>query len=441
MAEMKSIGVDVVRTNVIFYKVYNQPSQRKRPGGLQPRRPQLGRSTTGRAPTASCSWRAQNGIKVLMTVTGPGPHWSSTRPSKCRRVPCTYLPEPEGLRPVRRGRGQALPGHGRLLRDLERAQPRGVAHPADQARAAAPASSWPGLHYRKLFQAGYKSIARFDGARRNRVLMGETAAISNPLPFLNAALCLDSNGRPFAGRAKRAAGCKAGRLNSGGFAIHPYNFGGYGTPRSKTAQQPCASDRLHAAAAQAVAQRRPARADPGPRARRVHHRVRLPDQAAGPPVADLAGRAGPVHQRVRPPHLRRLGKVKMVGQYELFDVPFADQFNSGLRFATERGGGVKPSYDAYRRSWWSPAGRPARWRCGARCAPAARPPWRSRRRRGGGRFANAATVRTNGRGLLPAHDPAQGVGVALEDHHHTGPGGLLTSRTAKPGKALRYYKR
>ncbi|MBA3358235.1 MAG: hypothetical protein H0U20_02135, partial [Thermoleophilaceae bacterium] len=91
MAEMKSLGVDVVRTNVIFYKVYNQPSQRKRPAGFNPADPNSAQYDWAGTDRLVQLARA-NGIKVLMSVTGPGPHWSSTRVSKCRRVPCTYLP-------------------------------------------------------------------------------------------------------------------------------------------------------------------------------------------------------------------------------------------------------------------------------------------------------------------------------------------------------------
>ena len=55
---MRALGVDVVRTNVIFYKVYNQPSQRKRPAGFDAADPNSP-STTGRAPTAWCTWRGR----------------------------------------------------------------------------------------------------------------------------------------------------------------------------------------------------------------------------------------------------------------------------------------------------------------------------------------------------------------------------------------------
>ena len=59
--------------------------------------------------------------------------------------------------------------------------------------------------------------------------------------------------------------------------------------------------------------------------------------------------------------------------------------------------------------------------------------------RGGG-FANAATVRTNGRGFFRRTIRRRASGSRWRITT-TGPSGLLTSRTATPGKALKYYKR
>ena len=45
--------------------------------------------------------------------------------------------------------------------------------------------------YRELWWEGWKAIAAIDRPMRNRVLFGETAAISSPMDTLYAALCLD----------------------------------------------------------------------------------------------------------------------------------------------------------------------------------------------------------------------------------------------------------
>ena len=345
MAEMKSIGVDVVRTNVIFYKVYKEPGQRSRPAGFDASRSELGAvRLVGHGPPRPA--RAGERDQGADDRDGPRPalvlHAAGQVPPGAVHLP----PQHEGLRPVR-GRGrQALPGHGRLLRDLERAEPRDLAHPAGQARAAAPGSSWPACTTASCSRPPTSRSPALTAARRNRVLLGEVAAISNPLPFLNAALCLDPNGRPFRGRAKRAAGCKAGRLNSGGFAIHPYNFGGYGKPISRTRNRRALPisymPRLHKLSANAV------------------RRKRIPGRGRGVYITEFGFQTRPPDRRstISPTEQARYlnesdrltygdSKVKMVGQYELYDVPFGDQFNSGLRFSTERGGGVKPSHAAY----------------------------------------------------------------------------------------------
>ena len=91
------------------------------------------------------------------------------------------------------------------------------------------------VRYRRLWYEGWKAIAQYDPANRDRVLFGETAAISSPLDTLYAALCLDENGKPFRGRMKRLHGCtRPRRLPIGGIAHHPYNNFGRGSVFSKS---------------------------------------------------------------------------------------------------------------------------------------------------------------------------------------------------------------
>ena len=433
MAEMKSLGVDVVRTNVIFYKVYKRPSQRKRPSGFNPADPnsaQYDWSGTDRLVQLA---RA-NGIKVLMTVTGPGPHWSSTRVSKCRKVPCTYLPNTKvfgqfAAAVAKRYKGMVTYYSIWNEPNLE------VWLTPQIKRAGGTRVELAGLHYRKLFQAGYKSIARFDRARRNRVLLGETAAISNPLPFLNATFCLAPNGRPFTGRAKRAAGCKAGRLNSAGFAIHPYNFGGYGTPRSKTRNRSALSiaymPRLHKLSGNAVRRKRIPGRGRGVYITEFGFQTKPPDRLSS---ISPARQAQYINESDRLTYGDRL--VKMAGQYELYDVPFADQFNSGLRFSTERGGGQKPSFAAYQAQLVVTRKSASSVEVWGQVRPGGSNSVTIQTAPRGKGFANAATVRTNGRGFFRRTIRRRASGSRWKI---TSSG--LTSRTATPGKPLKYYKR
>ncbi len=93
-----------------------------------------------------------------------------------------------------------------------------------------------GMLYRKLWIAGYKAVAKYDPARRNRVLFGEVAAIASPTPDAPRRPVPRSAGRPFRGRLAKLQGCsgRVSKLNIGGVAVHPYNVGGNGTPQTKT---------------------------------------------------------------------------------------------------------------------------------------------------------------------------------------------------------------
>jgi len=439
MAEMKAIGVDVVRTNVIFYKVYDKPSQRSRPGGFNPADPNAAQYDWAGTDRLVQLARA-NGIKVLMTVTGPGPHWSSTRVSKCRGVPCTYLPDPKVFGQFAAAAAKRYKGMVDYYSIWN--EPNLEVWLTPQIKRSAGARvELAGLHYRKLFQAAYKSIARFDGARRNRVLIGETAAISNPLPFLNATLCLDARGLPFRGSARRTAGCKAGRLNAGGFAIHPYNNGGYGTPRSTTKNRnalPIAyMPRLHALSANAVRRGRIPSRGRGVYITEFGFQTRPPDRLSKITPAEQA-------QYINESDRLTYGdsKVKMVGQYELVDVPFQDQFNTGLRFERRRGGAHKPSYNAYRVQLVVTRRSASAVEVWGQVRPGGSSPVAIQTARGGQAFGNAATVRTNSRGFFRRTIRRRASGSRWRlTTQNAATGELLSSRTATPGNALKYFKR
>ena len=75
MAEMKALGVDVVRTNIVFFNVYRGSEARRRPAGFDAANPNSSRYDWSRWDRL-VDLAEQNGIKVLMTVTGPGPSLS-----------------------------------------------------------------------------------------------------------------------------------------------------------------------------------------------------------------------------------------------------------------------------------------------------------------------------------------------------------------------------
>ena len=436
MAELKRLGVDAIRTNTIFYKIYKKPGQRKRPAGFDAsdsNDPRYDWSRTDRLLELA----RDNGIKVLMSISGPGPHFTSEAPGKCRAVPCTFRPKPADFgqfvaAAAKRYRGQVAYYGVWNEPNLK------VWLTPQQQRPGGGRVQTEGAIYRKLWIAAYKAIAKNDPGRRNRVLFGETAAIGEPLSLFRSALCLDEKGRPFRGSLARKHGCggRPAKLNIGGFAIHPYNFGGYGSPRSRVSRStalPLAyTPRLHKVID--IARRR------GRITRRAPIFVTEFGFQSKPPDRlglSLAKQAQFINEADR--LFFADPRVAMVSQYELADEPARDRFNTGLRFAEARGRKMKPAYDAYR----LPLVVTRRSASAVEVYGQVRPGGSSTvqiQSSTGGPFAAVRSVKTNGRGFFVV--TVKGSGAAAKRYRLAaqGPGGLFTSRVARAGKPLRYRR-
>jgi hypothetical protein len=446
MAEIRALGVDIIRTNVVYGRIYRTPRDRKKPRGFVPSNPASPKYNWAATDRLVQLARA-NGMRVFMTVSGPGPFFTSSSPSRCRSVPCSYRPKPSefgafAAAAAKRYRGQVEyysiwnePNIGKTW-----LTPRYQRTRYGRVDVA-------GAIYRKLFQAGQRAIAKYDPSRRNRVLFGETAAIGAPLTMLRAALCLDPNGKPFTGRLRALHGCSGhvGRLNVGGFAIHPYNFGGYGTPQSTTPSKsalPLAyMPRLHRLMDGAVRRGRIG-GGKGIYVTEFGYQTRPPDKFGVSP----ANQARYINESDRLFFTDR--RVKAVGQYELTDVPERDQFNTGLRFVRSRGGQQKPSYQAYRvplvvtkRSASSVEVygqvRPVRLLLGGPVSIAL-----VQMSQGGGPFQTVASPRTNSRGIFRINVNRSGAAGARWRVLWTSPetGQAFDSRVATAGKPLRYRR-
>ena len=441
MAELRALGVDVIRTNVIYYRVYRTPAQGRKPRGFRasdPDSPQYDFSRTDHLVRLA----RENGMRVLMTVTGPGPKFTSSSPRRCRRGPCTFRPKPGDF-------GQFAAAVAKRYRgkvdyySLWNEPNLDVWITPQQKKPAVGRVQTDGAIYRKLWIAGYKAIARFDPGRRNRVLFGEVAAIGEPLPLMQAALCLDVEGRPFTGAQRRAHGCsgRPAKLNIGGFAIHPYNFGGFGTPRTRTNREsalPIAYlPRLHRLI------------DNASRRGRIRRRAPIFVTEFGfqsnPP--DRISKVSPTEQAQYINEADRLlfgnRRVAMTSQYELTDPPQQDQFNSGLRFTERRGRERKPAYEAYR----LPIVVTRRSSGSVEVYGQARPAGGSTSvaiqiSRGGGEFETVAQRRTNARGIFRTNISRAGAAGARWrlSWLDSATGEPITSRIARAGRRLRYYR-
>lgn len=453
MKEMKELGVDVLRTNVLFYRIYDDHTDRTRPAGFDPSDPNSPQYTRWGVTDRIVSLAKQNGIKLLFTVSGPGPQWASEQPSKCRgnRL-CTYRPDAKIFGQfveavAKRYRGQVdwyslynEPNIGRSSGGDGWLMPQTTRTKAGTVQTA-------GVMYRELWRAGYKAIAKQDPARRGRVLFGEVAAINAPLPKLYAALCLDADGKPFKGQLRKLNKCgRVSKLNIGGWAIHPYNQGGFGPPNrtttSKTALPQQYIPRLHRLMAKAAA------------------RGRVPG-GKGIYVTEFGYQTNPPDpiSRITPKlHARYINetdrlfygdsRIKTVGQYQLVDVNDVGQYNSGLRFAGANGK-KKASYDAYRLPIVVTKKSASLVEVYGQVRPARQ-----------ARLANAFSApelqfAPPGRGFATIKRPGlNSVGIFRINVRRSGAaagrwrikwqngliGGVSYSRVAKAGKALRYYQ-
>lgn len=342
MREMRDLGVDVLRTNVLFYRVYREMGHKRKPAGFDTSDPSEPLYFWGATDRIVQLARA-NGIKLLFTVSGPGPHWSSEQPGRCRGI-CSLRPKPKEF-------GQFVAAVAKRYRGMvdwyslyNEPNLKGWIRPESTSTRYGRVET-SAVYYRKLWSEGYKAIRTYDPARRNRVLFGEVASISAPLPFLNASLCLDPSGKPFKGRLRtlHRCGTRPGKLNIGGWAIHPYNQGGLGAPRrrvgSKTSLPQQYIPRLHRLMKRAAGRGRV------PGGRGIY--VTEFGYQTNPP--DPFTRTTPKRQAQYINDSDRLfysdPKIKTVAQYQLTDVQFREQYQSGLKFFS---GKRKPSYDAYR---------------------------------------------------------------------------------------------
>lgn len=202
--ELESLGVRELRVLMYWKRVAPAPESRTRPRG-------------DLADPASYSWgeyeglldaARRRGLKVLLTVTTPGPVWAMRSRKDDKTYPNATLfgrfVEAAGKRFGDQIDVWAIgnePNHPDFLRPQYR-----------KGRAVSP------LVYRQLFRSADRALRR-SGNGRDRVLIGETLPRGRrgrsvaPLAFLRGMLCLDRSYR------KRRS---CGRLNADGFAHHPY---------------------------------------------------------------------------------------------------------------------------------------------------------------------------------------------------------------------------
>lgn len=366
MADAKALGVDVVRAFVTWSHAAPEPTSRERPAGFDAANPDSPGYDWSRYD-ALVERARRHGMKLYFTLTAPLPYWASDDPNGCPhpiggyfflKPTCHWKPNPkmfgEFAAAVAKRYGTRAPGaYGgavTLISLWNEPNLEHYLHPQVEGRRGQTVD-WAARRYRALWYEGWKAIAANDPAMRNRVLFGETAAISSPLDTLFAALCLDEEGRPFRGARRRRQGCtRPRRLPIGGVAIHPYNNHASGTVFTRSF-----SSDSHAAAYVPRVHRlidRAARLGRIPRGRRVFltefgFQSNPPDGTYG---LGLRRHAAAINEADRLYFGDR--RVEAISQFELYDAPAAerereedDTYTTGLAF---RDGRLKPAWEAFR---------------------------------------------------------------------------------------------
>jgi hypothetical protein len=225
--EMKELGADVVKVQVYWNEI--APQGRRKPKGFDASDP------------GGYAWGVYDeivqgvvarGMRPFLALGNRAPDWATARRSRYRG---TYKPSAREFGLFARAAGQRYSGSFSGLPRVELwsmwNEPNLFSWLAPQrARDGTPVSP---TVYRKLYLAGHRGL-RATGHGGDTILLGELMPLGAgasrkvpPLQFLREMGCLDSNFRPYRGRAARVRDCAdLGRIPASGLSHHPDTPGG-----------------------------------------------------------------------------------------------------------------------------------------------------------------------------------------------------------------------
>ena len=370
--ELRSLGVDVIRVNVVWNDFAQGPKRRTKPRGFNPSDPNDYRNLN--VIDAIVLGARARGMQVMLTPTVPGPAWASQcKGSTNKKRIC--LPKPSQYGNFVRALGRRYGTSVRRWSLMN--EPNLGAWLTPQYRKVG--KRWiprSPQTYRALVRAATSALAR-TGHGRDRILLGETAPIGRtrgsrfkrsiaPAHFYRELFCLNRRGRKFRGREARLRGCtKYKRLAVTGVAHHPYTRGAGAALRSRVGRDDITLVKINRLFR--VMNR-------GAKYRRIRSKLPVyiteygfqtnpPDRFAG---TSLRNQARWINESDYIAY--RYGRIRSVGQYELRDERHPQAFQTGLRF---RGGKAKPSLAAYRLPLWV-VGRRSSTKIWGQVRPAAR---------------------------------------------------------------------
>jgi hypothetical protein len=312
--ELQRLGVDVVRSNVLWSQVAADANSRHRPAGDR-------YATSGWARWDALVRGAQaRGMAVQLTLTGPLPLWASSCHVAARvRRTC---------RPSTREYGRFVAAAAARYPTVRRwsiwnePNQAGWLYP-QYSRRKRPEAPW---RYRNLAYQAIRQL-RAHGHRHDQILLGETAPIGR------------RNG------AWRKRSMHPGAFVTG-FAHHPYTRGAGQSPRRRARRDDITLrylGRLSAILNRAAHRRRIPRRLPI-YLTEYGFQTNPPDRLAGVRPSTAArwmNQSAWMAYRMR--------RVRTVSQYELYDERNRGAFQTGLRY---RSGKAKPGLAAYRLPIW-----------------------------------------------------------------------------------------
>jgi hypothetical protein len=357
--ELRGLGVDILRVNVIWNQYAKAPKQKTKPKSFK-----AGDWTSYRnyylIDKIVAGARAR-GIAVLLTPTTPAPAWAS----QCKHAPVNRRrvckPRSSDYATFVGALARRYPGvnHWSLINEPNLGawlQPQWEKVRGHYIRRS------PTL-YRNLARAGIASLRRNGHAHGNTILLGETAPIGRtrgpyykrsvaPGDFYRELFCLNSKGRKLGGKAAKVRGCNGyKRLLVNGVAHHPYTAGAGRPLRAPVGSGDITLTHMN---------RLYKWLDRGAKRGRIRKHMPVwitefgfqtnpPDRFAG---TSLRNQAKWINQADRIAWGQN--RIRTMSQYELRDEPLRAAFNTGLRF---KSGKAKPSLGAYRLPIWPTASR------------------------------------------------------------------------------------
>jgi len=211
-ADARALGPDVIRLGVIW--------QAAAPAGTSLTRPAFDAADPAGYDWSSVDRRYDNaraaGLRVLVTIHSPIPHWASEEPARCKDNPhCAWKPKPREHAAFVTALGRHLKAKGPVWAFTLWNEPNlgfFLGGEDDVAR---------GMRYRKFWFQGLKALRKTAGQRTARVFFGDMAnGAHSPdhWAVFHYALCLPSPNKD----ARPPCAAHPRKVYTAGIAFHPY---------------------------------------------------------------------------------------------------------------------------------------------------------------------------------------------------------------------------